>query len=49
MEEIWATLQSSPDGLTQEQATVRLAQYGSNSLQSPPGKRSEERRVGKEC
>ena len=38
MEEIWATLQSSPDGLTQEQATVRLAQYGSNSLQSPPGK-----------
>ena len=38
MDEIWATLQSTPNGLTQEQALARIAQYGSNSLQSPPGK-----------
>jgi P-type Ca2+ transporter type 2C len=36
--DIWDMLQSSPDGLTEHQVAARLAQYGPNSLQAPPGK-----------
>lgn len=36
--DIWDMLQSSQDGLTEDQVAARLAQYGPNSLQAPPGK-----------
>lgn len=36
--EMWGMLQTSPLGLTTEQALARLAQYGKNELTSPPSK-----------
>jgi Ca2+-transporting ATPase len=36
--DLWEALQSSPQGLTEAQAQARLAQYGKNSLSSPPSK-----------
>jgi Ca2+-transporting ATPase len=38
MEELWHKLQTSPLGLTNEEAAVRLQQYGANTLQQPPAK-----------
>jgi len=38
MDDLWATLQSSPGGLSQDQVAARLAQYGPNALESSPGK-----------
>jgi magnesium-transporting ATPase (P-type) len=38
MDEIWEQLQSSPFGLTNEEAERRLQRYGPNSLEKPPTK-----------
>ncbi len=38
MEQLWRTLDSSPNGLSSAQAQARLEQYGRNELQSPPSK-----------
>lgn len=36
--DLWNALQSSPQGLTEEQVQARLHQYGKNVLESPPSK-----------
>ena len=38
IQELWDQLQSSPTGLSSQQATQRMDQYGPNVLESPPGK-----------
>ena len=38
MDELWHQIQTSPLGLTNDEAEVRLKQYGVNSLQKPPSK-----------